>query len=527
VRCELAEKHLAAYIDGELDASLAASVEQHLKECRACRETVRDMRLASAVLTKWQNARPTVSMVEVIRKRIAEEGIEPESVSVKSIEEIRKRRRVRAARRWVTKSRVTVAAAAVLLVVAFGWLLTRMQEGVPVRTTRDAVGSVASITLKVERLEDVRSAEMALEGTVGQLWSERKPRADVIVPLEVAGTMLRRASDTSHGKHAGRLLELLSEKGLASRMHDGMDVFADATGECLLAMFTLKTAAAQEQPTELPTLLKEATRLEMSGDLEAALGKFKAYQVAAADRLLALRSYIHEAHIEMKLGRASEALKALDRAYDMTKPKTFNRDVVLELKLRAERAREIRKRINKLKMELLRTERDFDLWSEIGNLQVKAGNLKGARSTFDHIARRYDAPTYRDDRLRARLMRAWCDSRMNRLGPAQEAFDKLVGDAAGVYTEVAILAQFERARTLHLRGYTAEAIRDYDAIVEAYPDMPPRCEAALHFQVGYIKLNEQNDSEGAAKDFDRLKQDRLKDEPFSVLALEIMAAPAM
>jgi predicted anti-sigma-YlaC factor YlaD len=56
VRCELIQVHLAAYIDGELENALRVDVEKHLEECRECRGTVRDMRLAAAVLGKWKTA---------------------------------------------------------------------------------------------------------------------------------------------------------------------------------------------------------------------------------------------------------------------------------------------------------------------------------------------------------------------------------------------------------------------------------------------------------------------------------------
>ncbi|HUU43104.1 MAG TPA: zf-HC2 domain-containing protein, partial [Planctomycetota bacterium] len=498
MRCEEAEPHLAAYIDGELDASLARSIEGHLRECRACRESVRDLRLASAVLTKWRSARPTESMVEVIRKRIAAEEAAPARPAAVSVTEIRRERRVRARRRWFTRTRLVVAAAAAVLVAGFaGFVSWWTVPSTAPRTTREEIRAVAAIALKVERVEDVRQAGMTLEGAAADLWSERKPRPRVIVPLEVVGTMLSRAGGPAEAKDAARLLELLGEKGLASRAADGVGAFADATGDCLVALLSLSEAAAQDAPAPLPTLLDEAMRLETSGDLEGAVANYRACQQAAADRLLALRSYIHQANLEMKLGRAEAAVEALDRAFEMTRPDTFNRDVVNELRRRADRAIELRTRIDALKRELLRTERDFELWSEIGDLQVKAGDLKGARGTFDHIVTRYDTRGHRDDHLRARLMRAWCDSRMNRLGEAQDDFDRLVGDASGVFNDVAILAQFERARTLQLRGYTAEALKDYRDLMSAYPDLPVGCRAALEFQVGYVRLREQGDVTGA------------------------------
>jgi len=77
VPCERYEPHLVAYVDGELDATLYDELSAHLKVCRECREAVRNVRISSAILRKWQTARPATSLVESVRRRIETEGAVP------------------------------------------------------------------------------------------------------------------------------------------------------------------------------------------------------------------------------------------------------------------------------------------------------------------------------------------------------------------------------------------------------------------------------------------------------------------
>ena len=85
-----------------------------------------------------------------------------------------------------------------------------------------------------------------------------------------------------------------------------------------------------------------------------------------------------------------------------------------------------------------------------------------------------------------------------------------------------MLAQFERARTLHLRGYTAEALRDYTGLFETYPEMPRTCRAALEFYIGYVHLQERSDADEAAKHFKRLRESERGDTAFGRMAADMM-----
>ncbi len=517
MRCELIEPHLAAYIDGELDEELHAAVEQHLRECRTCRETVRDMRLADAVLGKWKPAEPTESLVEVVRRRIREEGAGPGVGAAGPLEKIRPKRPATPARRRPGRRRLAVAATVLLALgaayVVWDWI------GVPSEGTASrTIARLSETTMKVRSLADLRQAEIALNGVIADQWASPEPNVDALVQLEVVSTMMQTATGVAQSKDIGEILNILGEQRLSMRVRRGAAELALATMDCFGALLAMKAAAGAEPPTELDAQLDEAIRLEERGQLEAALDK---YRKTAKNRLIALQSLIHEANVEMKLGRAEEALATLERAYRLTKPRTFNREVVTELTHRVQKAIELQKKIDELQGELLKTEDAFDLLSRIGSLQVRAGNLKGADETLGRVIRLYTGPQYRRRRLRLRLLRAWCQREMNRFTPAFDEFNRLTDEAGKVYPEVAMLAQYERAKTYHLRGRCAQAIDDYTDLAN-HPLTTASCYAALEFQVGYIFLMELGNTTEAARTFEKLNRDAYRKEPFGRLAAALI-----
>jgi tetratricopeptide (TPR) repeat protein len=275
---------------------------------------------------------------------------------------------------------------------------------------------------------------------------------------------------------------------------------------------------------ELDNAMRDAMSAEERGELDEALSKYReiARKGAEADRLLAIRSYIHQASLEMKLGDARKALTTLDTAYTFTKPKTFNRDVVEALRSRAEKAIALEDEIKAKRAELLKTEREFITLSEIGNLQVKAGDMKGAAKTFDDVARLSKAPGEEKLRLRARLMKGRCLRELNQNTKAFEEVDSLVKDAHEAYPEVAQLAQQQRAKILQYLKRYAQAIDDYRSLA-ATPGMSSTCGAALRFQVGYIYLVDLADRAQATESFKELRTGPYREQPFGRLAEFVMS----
>lgn len=517
MRCELIQPHLAAYIDGELDESLSAAVEKHLQECRSCREEVRDMRLASAVLSQWQAVEPSVSMIGEVRRRIAQEDAAPSRKAARPAEQMGRKRSEARPRR--ARTRRVVVAAAVLLGLGVAFLVWDWMRGPREPTPRETVVLIGRSAMKVKTIEDLRRAGYALDGVIADKWASPRPDADALMQLEVVATMMATASEPRQGTDVGKILNILGEERVVMGLREGIRMLAGGTGECLAALFALPAAAAQEVSAEMDSLLDEAIKLEEEGRLEEALVK---YRRASSDRLLALRSFIHQANLEMRLGRADEAARTLRKAYRLTKPDTFNRDLVVELGRRADRAIELQGRIFELKAELLRTENEFVVMSEIGNLQVRAGNLKGAEETFGQIIRRFDEPRYVKDRLRTRLLRAWCRREMNQYTAASDEFNSLIGEAETVHPVVSTLAQHQRAKILHLRGRYAQAIDDYTDLASR-PNVTAACHAALEFQVGYIYLNDLGNTAAAAETFRRLTAPEYRSQPFGRLAASLLA----
>ena len=295
---------------------------------------------------------------------------------------------------------------------------------------------------------------------------------------------------------------------------------AEAAGDWWRAAFRGSSAWAEEPAVDLSALLEQATRLEEGGDLAGAAEK---YRLASADRVLTLRASIMQANVEMKLGRAEPALAALDRALALTKPETFYRELVSELRVRAVNAVSLHKRIDELRGKLLETERDFDVLSDIGSLQVKAGDLKGAEETMGQMASTRESGR-ETDVLRARLIQAWCRRGLGRAAAAFEEFDRLVVEARGKAPEVGALAQFERAKTLQLRGRAAQALDDYRSLAATASGLGPAGTAALQFQVAWLLKTELNRPAEGRDAFRALASGPLKGQPYAKLA-RAMAGP--
>ena len=531
MRCELIEPHLAAYLDGEVDEELHAAVEQHLRECAKCRETVRDMRLASAVLGKWKSAEPTQSLVEVLRRRIREEEASPGVESVERFEEPGRRQPAAAPKRRLARRRLAVAAV-VLLALGLGFAVWDWMGVSWDRTSSRTITTLGKATMNARSVDDLRRGKIVLDGVIAHQWSAPRPAVDTLVQLEVVSTMMQTATEAAQSKDVGEILNILGEERLSMRVRRGAAEAALGTMDCFAALVAMKPAAAADPPAARQAhraelvegaepeaahkapLYDEAVKLEERGELEAARDT---YRKAAKNRLTALQSLIHEANIEMKLGRAEEALATLEAAYRLTRPKTFRREVVTELTRRAKKAIELQKKIKELEAELVKTEDAFDLLSRIGSLQVKAGDLQGAEKTLGRAIRTYTGPAYRKRCLRLRLVKAWCQREMNRFEPAFDEFNRLVREAAQADPAVAMLAQYERAKTHHLRGRYAQAIDDYTDLAN-HPLTTACCYAALEFQVGYIFLKELGNAAEAAKTFEKLSRDAYRNQPFGRLA---------
>jgi tetratricopeptide (TPR) repeat protein len=511
------QPHLGAYVDGELEEALRGDVEEHLQECRPCREAVRDIRLASAVLGKWKNAQPDVSMVETVGRRIREEQrwgeVRPAGRAIRKGDGI--------GREGTFAVRALALAAAILLVLGAGFMVWQSLGGVGKRPAAETVASLGRAAMTIDKVEDLRDGGLALQGVIGDRLASARPDVDAVVQLEVAGTMMETASDAAQGSDVGKILNMLGKESVAGRLRKDMDALAEAAGAFGTALVTLERVAADEPSSEDGGLIDEAMKLEERGELEAALEKFK---VAGQDRLLAIRSLLHEAGLEMKLERAGDAIETLKKALDLTKPDTFNRELVMELKQRAEEAMVLHGKIEVLRGKLVNTENEFEVLSEIGNLQVKAGNLTGAKETCDRIIRQAADPAHVEGRLRVRLLRAWCLREMNRYAPAFDEFESLITDAGEAYPDVAMLAQYERAKTFQLRGRFAEAVDDYTDLSNT-PGISPAFYAALEFQVGYIFLHDIGDAGEAAKIFKQLDQGAYRDQPFGRLAAELVSMP--
>ena len=126
--CEEFEDRLGAYIDGELDAAARQGMEEHLRECPACRSSYARQRALSAALRKQL---PTFEAPDLLRARVEGvlRGAHSEQVTTPT-------------RRW----RWAAIAASALFVVTAGYA---------VLATRDAVSPQDGAQERAQLVEEV------------------------------------------------------------------------------------------------------------------------------------------------------------------------------------------------------------------------------------------------------------------------------------------------------------------------------------------------------------------------------------
>ncbi len=107
--CDLIQPLLGAYLDGELEGTVAERLAGHLKECTACRETVQRLSETDALFEQEPIHMPSEAQWKEMEERILF------------------RSRVFSVRR--TLKAVSVAAAGLLLLVALWWFIDHLAGG--------------------------------------------------------------------------------------------------------------------------------------------------------------------------------------------------------------------------------------------------------------------------------------------------------------------------------------------------------------------------------------------------------------
>ena len=514
MRCRELEPHYAAYIDGELDAALHVAVDKHIKECRDCREMVRDMRLASAVLTKWRAAEPSESFISDVRRRISRDQREVGRRTA-DIDELKRQREARL-RGIRTRRRLALAASVLCVVGATVALMWGSFGGDPRGFL--VVADVGRTVMNVRTVEELDKAQLVLDTVIANEWAAEKQDVERTIQLEVVSTMMQTATSPEEGKYVGEVLHMLAAQSPGQRAMHTVDSALMTGVNCVSAMFSLTRATAQPLPTVESNWRSEAMKLEKEGKLAEAHAK---YDEVSQRRLLASGSLVRKAALEMKLGRLDDAIVSLDVAEQRLEPDSFDERIVRQLKVQAGKAVELMGEVVRLRVKLLKGGDELKTLNRIGRLQVRAGDYKGAEETFARIARTYGKTKHPKDHLSARLLRAWCLLAMNRHVEAGREFERLMKEDCSAAPEVALLAQFERARILQYRKRYGQAIDDYRALCET-SGIGPGCVSAIRFQIGYIYCARLGDMKRGAEAFGMLLHPDYADDPFAKLAAALL-----
>ncbi len=70
MNCEYVRDNLSAYLDREVGAPLALSIEGHLRECDGCRNYCERLQIASDLLDSWDEAEPPARLKRTVMERI-------------------------------------------------------------------------------------------------------------------------------------------------------------------------------------------------------------------------------------------------------------------------------------------------------------------------------------------------------------------------------------------------------------------------------------------------------------------------
>ena len=70
MNCEMAQRKLSAYLDGELDAALHQVLAGHLRQCPECREELEELGGVDTLLRSLPRYHPTADFAQVVVSRV-------------------------------------------------------------------------------------------------------------------------------------------------------------------------------------------------------------------------------------------------------------------------------------------------------------------------------------------------------------------------------------------------------------------------------------------------------------------------
>jgi len=73
-RCEDAQRQFQAFLDNEIDESLAGRISDHLKDCPSCSDALRRLTKLSEVIQSWQGPEPSPLLYDKLKVRMKTRG---------------------------------------------------------------------------------------------------------------------------------------------------------------------------------------------------------------------------------------------------------------------------------------------------------------------------------------------------------------------------------------------------------------------------------------------------------------------
>lgn len=484
--CQGINEDAQAYLDGELSPARRATVEEHLRRCKECREVLRELEAVSAALGGWADRQASTRFEFGLNLKMSDEPV-PAAVPAPAkarrtpqfaVKPAPRGRLVSLLRDWRA---IAVAASVMVAFIALVSVSRTDSAAKPGRRTTGGILTALAAASSSGQMADASvfadlSARRAIAAV--DLNSPRVAKSDII------GSFLTLVDSQADKNAGGKLVNLLAEK-------PGWNapIPARTAGPRISAISLLfGTPAYAGELVGDPLLI--ARRFEFQGRLREAAIKY----VGITDPSIADRAKLAEGAVKLRLGDLEGARASLETAASGS---AAVRAMADELLAEVDDAREARAALAEARSSAM-TGAD---WHKVGLLEVKAYDFRNAANSFmkaANAASAQDAAAAVDARFRS----AWCHMASGQISTGTYGFRSIAG-ADGEYSELQYAARLEEAIGLSRMGKAAESVAVCAELAKG--QAPSRTlEALCFFHKGVVELRDLKDGKAAAESLGRV-----------------------